>query len=1004
MASVAVITYPSYRGNTTMGKKQRKYAQSVSDETNNLALNIRRTAISLAVAAALPGAMMAAPQVAMAQDADDEDIGVIEEIVSYGKFRRSLVDAISTKRDAASIVDAISAEDIGKLPDSSIAESLGRIPGMAGERRNGRTSGISLRGFKEDYTAVTLNGRELLGIGDNRGVEYDLYPSEIISGVVVYKTPDSSKTHQGIAGIVDLRTIRPLDAQPHIVVNANYEQNDLESANPDFDDSGHRLALSFSEVFADGTVGLALAAATTESPSQEEQFRGWNYTDVANSNMWGAQIIEGPGVTLTGTERILEGHDSFVRSATLNRDTISGVLQFAPNDDITVTLDALYIDFVEDKVFRGVEEAHIWGPPSVTATSVDNNLVTSASFDGFHSVVRNDAEEKTAELTTVGFNVEWDINDDWSLIFDVANSQSDKRVSNIESYSGTGRSGLANRPLTYRTWTMTPNGVVYSPHPTEANPNLSDFNVMQLTGPQPWGGGMAGISEDICPTAAACTASDGTVLSYNNAQDGFVNEPLFDEELTTARLELSTPLEWGPLTGATFGVYYSDREKSKNNDGFYLTAPTFPNAEPIPDQYRLGTTDLSFLGVSGGMIAYDALGLYQSGYYIPWAAENFQTDRLGDTYTISETLLNGFAMIDFDTEWGNVPVSGNFGVQIVQSDQEGQGFDVISDEDGLVQAVPTTDGDTYTDVLPSLNVNFEVAENHLVRVGMSKTMTRPRMDDMRPNFFSSFNFNWANVVAQNAEDGPWSATSGNAQLKPLEANQLDISYEWYFAEDGFVATTWFYKDLTNWHRDGRTIGDFSSLYIPGFHQAEDPNNPGVFDTPGTFEGVVNFREDGLEGFVRGIELQGNLPFGELAEPLEGLGLIGSASFYDGRLDDGGNVPGLSEETFQATLYYELGGFQARVSWTKRDDFRTETPGLSLALTPTIDQGAEIVDAQIGYDFGLGGYDMLDGLYISLQAQNLTDEDTLQTTDDMREVLKYQTFGANYLLNVNYRFK
>ena len=120
-----------------MGKKQRKHAQSVSDETNNLALNIRRTAVSLAVAAALPGAMMAAPQVALAQDADDEE--VIEEIISYGKFRASLVDAISTKRNSTAIVDAISAEDIGKLPDSSIAESLGRIPGMAPERRTGRT-------------------------------------------------------------------------------------------------------------------------------------------------------------------------------------------------------------------------------------------------------------------------------------------------------------------------------------------------------------------------------------------------------------------------------------------------------------------------------------------------------------------------------------------------------------------------------------------------------------------------------------------------------------------------------------------------------------------------------------------------------------------------------------------------------------------------------------------------------------------------------------------------
>ena len=106
-----------------MGKKQRKRAQSVSNETNNLALNVRRTAVSLAVAAALPGAMMA--PVAMAQDANDEE-EVIEEIITTG-YRSSLMNAIATKRDATSIVESISAEDIGKLPDASIGESLARL-------------------------------------------------------------------------------------------------------------------------------------------------------------------------------------------------------------------------------------------------------------------------------------------------------------------------------------------------------------------------------------------------------------------------------------------------------------------------------------------------------------------------------------------------------------------------------------------------------------------------------------------------------------------------------------------------------------------------------------------------------------------------------------------------------------------------------------------------------------------------------------------------------------
>src|SRR5690606_542091 len=175
------------------------------------------------------------------------------------------------------------------------------LPGLAGNRVDGRTTGISVRGFNENYVATTLNGREILGIGDNRGVEYDLYPSEIIAGAVVYKTPDASVVNQGLGGIVDLQTIRPLDRERIISINGSYEINELESANPDFDDHGHRLAFTYSDKFADDTLGVALTIATMESPSQEEQFRGWGYAELGDGNF------------------VLGGHDTYTRSALMER-------------------------------------------------------------------------------------------------------------------------------------------------------------------------------------------------------------------------------------------------------------------------------------------------------------------------------------------------------------------------------------------------------------------------------------------------------------------------------------------------------------------------------------------------------------------------------------------------------------------------------------------------------------------------------------------------------------
>jgi len=974
-----------------MVPRKRKSARRVSVETG-LTTNIRRTALSLAVAAALPGAVFM-PAAAYAQDNDSAN-NEIEEIVTYGKFRRSLVDSIATKRESTSIVEAISAEDIGKLPDSSIAESLARLPGLAGERVNGRTSGISVRGFKEDYTAVTMNGRELLGIGDNRGVEYDLYPSEIISGVVVYKTPDASLVHQGIAGIVDLRTVRPLDSDPYLVVNANYEQNDLKSANPDYKDNGYRAALSYSDVFADDTIGFAIAVATTESPSQEEQFRGWGYADVNLAN-----ATAGPGITLVGGEKVLGGQDSFVRSAVLNRDTVSSVFQYAPSDDVTVTLDALYIDFKEEKAFRGIEEGGPeWGGTAYTVTGLEDGLVTSGYYQGFLSVVRNDGERKDGKLKTFGLNVDWDVANDWTLTLDAAHSKSDKTVTNIESYSGVGRAGLSTTaPPTPRSWVMTPDGAVYGPHPTLSQPDLSDYNIVKLAGPQGWGGGMQNL-----PQFASTTAADGSTIGPFEAQDGFVNEPVFDEKLTTLKLQAEHPLEWSMFNDVQFGLYYSDRSKSKVNNGYYLTAPTWPNDGPIPEEYRLGTTNVNFIGL-GNIVAYDGLKMYYDGYYTASDAAILQPDRLGDTYEIDETLTTAFVKFDFDTDMGRIPVRGNIGVQIVNADQTGYGYNAYIDDTGFVSNEPIKDGDSYTNVLPSVNLNFEVTDTQMVRFAVAKVLTRPRMDYMKPNNQVNFNFNFGNVSNPDPAGGPWSASAGNARLRPLEANQFDLAYDWYFADDGFVSLGAFYKDLVNWHADGSFIADFSQFYIPGYHQSTDPNT-GAIVTPATFEGIVTAKADGLKGWVGGYDIQGNIPFHIFSEKLDGIGLIASAALYDGSLEGGVPVPGLSKESYQSTLYFEKGGFQARVSWTKRSRFATEEPGLSLALTPTTDQGAELFDAQIGYDFGLGGFDKLDGLYISLQGQNLTNEDTLHTDADPRQVTKWQTFGSNYLLNVNYRFK
>ena len=568
---------------------------------------------NLIKAALITGGVAFASAPAFSQEANTDAVDEANlEVIQVSGIRGSLQRAQAIKMDNTSIVEALSAEDIGKLPDTSIAESIARLPGVTGERRNGRTSGISVRGFNENYVGTSLNGRELLGMGDNRGVEFDLYPTEIISNILVYKTPEAGMTTQNIGGSIDLQTVKPLTAESTFTVNGSFEKNAEDSPNPDFDNSGHRISVNFVDQFANDTVGVALTIASMESPRQEQHFRGWGYAGINFDNERRAQDqVEVPTDTV-----VLGGHDSFQRSAMLERDSIAAVVEWAPTDKLNIQLDALYIDFLEDDVRRGLEEGGAeWGTGAYTITGVENGLVTSGFSDGFYSVVRNDARRQEADLTTIGINAEYQINDSWTLELDYSTGKVEKEITDVESYSGVGRAGIDGRPLTARSWEMTSTGVMYSDHPTIAPVDLTDPNLIRLAGPQAWG-------------ARPLLAAD--------AQDGFVNQPIFEEDLDTLRLDLKGYVDWGIVTGLSTGVVYSDRSKSKDNNGAYLTAPSYPNDAAIPDV--LGVVNLDFIGIDG-ILAYDSLALFNSGYYNASDASLVQNDRLGDTYTVDEELL-----------------------------------------------------------------------------------------------------------------------------------------------------------------------------------------------------------------------------------------------------------------------------------------------------------------------------------------------------------------------------
>ena len=197
-------------------------------------------------------------------------------------IRAGIESAIEVKRDSDSIVEVISAEDLGKLPDVSIADSLARLTGLAAQRVAGRASTVSIRGLSGDFGTTLLNGREQVSVGDNRTVEFDQFPSELINQVVVYKTPDASLVGQGLSGTIDLRTIRPLTFQERVVsLNARGEKNSLGKVNSDSDDIGSRVSAFYVDQFMDDKLGIALGYARLDSPGQAQRWEAWGYpTDI----------------------------------------------------------------------------------------------------------------------------------------------------------------------------------------------------------------------------------------------------------------------------------------------------------------------------------------------------------------------------------------------------------------------------------------------------------------------------------------------------------------------------------------------------------------------------------------------------------------------------------------------------------------------------------------------------------------------------------------------------
>lgn len=921
---------------------------------------VTRRARLLSGAAFAAGALLACAGTAAAQTPQDQEPTEIDEIIVTG-IRSSIESSIASKREESSIVEVVTAEDIGKLPDVSIAESLARLPGLTTQRLDGRGQVISVRGLAPDFTTALLNGREQVSAGDNRGVEFDQYPSELLGSVMVYKTPDSALIGQGLAGTADLRTIRPLEyGRQALALNARYEWNDYGALNSGTEDTGQRFSVSYIDQFMDDTLGVVLGYAHMSTPYQAERFNAWGYPN------------SGPGGSL-----LIGGAKPYVQSSELVRDGYMATVEFRPNERWHSTFDAFYSEFDNTQILRGIEFPLAWGgsagacpgpvavcrpgPALRPGATIEDGLVVAGTWDNVKGVVRNDGNRRTAELTSVGWNNEFWLTDDWVATLDLSYSKADRTDVVLETYSGTGRN--VTGALDTLAFVTTPEGTTFTP-----TLDYSDPSLIVLTSPQGWGAPPGG-------------------------QDGFINMPSVVDELSSVRGELARDIDnGGPFSRIAFGFNLTSRDKELTLQRYYLSLdanvadPLHNTSVPIPSQFLLAPTNLTYLGL-GPMVSYDPFALVDSGIYTLIAPQDDNFLAFG--WAVSEEVFTGYWKADIDSTLLGMPVTGNMGFQVVHTEQSSDG--TVASGDPAVP-VPRSDGDDYTYVLPSANLAFEVRDDFYVRVGLARELARPRMDQMRASINIDYNQGLAGSTDINAS--PWGGSGGNPRLRPWIANAVDLSIEKYFGRSGYVSLAGFYKDLQSYIYDQQQLTDFTGYPVTG---GPDPIlRQGFLSTPQNGEG----------GVIQGVEFAVSIPFDLVWAPLEGFGMNFSASWTDSDIvpnpgSPSTPLPGLSEQVSNLTVYYERDGFQARISNRYRSEFLGELSGIGTDRIQRMVDAESVVDAQVGYEFQSGP---LEGLSFLAQVNNLTDEQfkTFEN-DDPRRVIDYQQYGRTFLVGVNYRY-
>lgn len=905
------------------------------------------------------------------KDGNQEELVQTLETITVTGYTRSVETSVDLQRFSDKIENVVTAADIGGLPDQSIADALTRLPGVSAERIGGEASQINIRGLSGNFIQTTLDGRVQPSTSGSNYIQFDDYPSELINQVAVYKSSQADIIEGGIGGTIAMQTANPLDNKKSQSFNVDARGSYNSRADQIYGDKAesYRVSAAYQGKFFDDTLGVGLGFAQLSQPHVSEQFVNESYaTTLEPVGSQQAYVNTGIQLNQDGGSETRRGY--------------MGALVWKPNDHFKLTGSAFYSHYDDGSFQQGMRAqlfsnggAVITNPVLApngaliggTASSIPGGFFGIPGFQAFSVETTDNNQSTQSGVFSGGLNAEWN-EGPWTVTADLSESHAN---------SHTVGSDVTADPF---------NGL------GSAQPTIADQSVSFL---------LHGLN-----VGSFAVANPGMYTSLNNEALDFygVYPTTYHDRMkafsTSVTYRLDTPV-LAALEAGIYGqnhTYNADRsvwQYGADYGEYWLAAPAQPPLALSPGNATTACWKGGEFGSFPCFLAINGDAVLKAHGITPnpvkdWS-QNWTEQQSGE---VDEKIRDAFVQADIDATVFGRELTGNVGVRVAHTSQYSPGLRDVGDGNGVPIAdghgvistafLPVDPGQSYTDVLPSLNLNYRLDGQDQLRFAVAKVMSRPPIDLLKSGSAS-----WIS-------NGQYNVYSGtNPLLDPMYATQYDLALNHYFERSsGVVGVDVFYKHIDSFVQ---SITDQNFNFAgAGFKVPIDPATGKPY-LNGEYMTAYNNTQG---GYVRGIELQfQKTDF--LPGIWSGLGVSADYAYTQSNVevpsDLGGfpqqqALPGLSKNVADAALFFDYARFSTRLAANYRSPFVSASQ-VSFDFQTVYFAAETVVDYQAAYNF-------TKHLSALFQVLNLTDQPTQTYFGNPTETSTIQYFGRTYYFGLS----